>query len=741
MWWQTFSEGASMAETQGGIFLRQVRKLVAAHSAARLTDRQLLEQYLARRDESAFAALVQRHGPGVLRLCRSLLHHLQDAEDVFQATFLVLARKAGTIRKHDALGSWLYGVAHRLACKARGRAARRSGQELTAAAEAEAPAVDDMTWRDLQRVLHEELSRLPEKYRAPLLLCYWEGRTQEEAAAQLGWRKGTLKDRVQRARDLLRGWLTRRGVTLSAGLVTALLCERAGTTAEAFTLVHSTTRAALAFAAGNKAVTGGFSAATALAEGVVRAMLLTRVKIAAAVLLTLGLLGAGAGMATQEAPAASAAPQAAKAKPGLARTDKDRIQGVWIPQSMEKGTQLAPKEFLASMKLEFAGDKFLAHGPGKNGRSEEGTYTLRPKSRPKEIDVMGGGKLIPGIYELQGDELKICFTDPGQERPTEFKTAAGSEQVLLILRRQKAAKGAAAPPREDLANETDPAKLRRRIEQLQRELAETREALARTKEKLQQLQAAAELGQREAQAQRAAAEEARRRAEQELQRARAEEDAARRAAAERAAQGGADRERVTKDLKELALAMLNYNDTYKRFPPAAISGKDGKPLLSWRVAILPFLGENDLYKQFKLDEPWDSPHNKKLLARMPRVFYPLNIQVGRGTTVSYFRVFTGPGTIFDGKQGARLQDIRDGTANTLLIVEAAEAVPWTKPDELPYAPGKALPKLGGRFKGGFFAATADGAVHILRTPVDEATLQALITRAEGDIVDWEKLSK
>src|SRR5262249_13062243 len=173
--------------------------------------------------------------------------------------------------------------------------------ELAAAQEAEAPAVDDMTWRELRLVLHEELSRLPEKYRAPLLLCYWEGKTQEDAAAQLGWSKGTLKERVHRARDLLRGRLTRPGGPVSAGLVTAMLCGRAGTAAEALALVNPTTRAALAFAAGKQAVAGGLSTAATLAEGVIKTMLLTKVKIAAAVVLTLGLLGAGAGVVGQQA--------------------------------------------------------------------------------------------------------------------------------------------------------------------------------------------------------------------------------------------------------------------------------------------------------------------------------------------------------------------------------------------------------------------------------------------------------
>src|SRR5262249_58240852 len=132
------------------------------------------------------------------------------------------------VRKPEALGSWLYGVAHRLARKAQVRSARRGAREVPAVAEAEARDAADITLRELRLVLHEELSRLPEKYRTPLLLCYWEGQTQDEAAAQLGWSKSTLKERVHRARELLRGRLTRRGVTRSAGLGTALLCGRGG---------------------------------------------------------------------------------------------------------------------------------------------------------------------------------------------------------------------------------------------------------------------------------------------------------------------------------------------------------------------------------------------------------------------------------------------------------------------------------------------------------------------------------
>ncbi len=733
-----------MAEVPGGVLLRQVRRLVAVHQSGRLNDRQLLEAYLARQDESAFAALVQRHGPGVLSLCRSLLHHLQDAEDVFQATFLVLARKASSIRKRDALGSWLYGVAQRLAAKVRARAARRGGQELAQAGEVEARSADDLTWRELRVVLHEELGRLPEKYRAPLLLCYWEGKTQEEAAARLGCKKGTLKDRVQRARELLRGRLSRRGVSLSAGLVTAMLCGRTGTAAEALALVNETTRAALAFAAGSP--TAAASAAAALAEGGIRAMCLSKLKIVTAVLVAVGLLGTGAGVVTQQATSAGEAVQAGKAKP--ATTDKDRIQGLWVARSMEKGTQPAPKEILAALKLEFAGDKIIAHGGPK---PDEGRFTLRPKGRPKEIDLVRGDKVYPGIYELQGDVLTLCINDPGQERPTEFKTAAGSEQVLLVLRREKApskAGGASAKLPDD------PALLKQRIRELQEELRAAHEQLRATRMQLEEMQLQVQRSQREAQAQRDQAERARQQAQIELerQRALAEQaarlEAARRLAAEaerrvanarQAGAGGDAQERVMNRLKQMALAMHQYLDTNKTFPPAAIYSKDGKPLLSWRVAILPYIEQQDLYKEFKLDEPWDSPHNKKLLAKMPKMYASIKAGAKAGTTP--YRVFAGKGAIFDGKEGSRIQDITDGTSNTVLIVEAADAVPWTKPDELPLAAGKPLSKLGGQVKGGFCMATADGAAHFIRTPINEEAMRAVITRGGGEVVNFDDLSK
>jgi RNA polymerase sigma-70 factor (ECF subfamily) len=741
-----------MAETQGGVFLRQVRKLVAAQTAGRLSDRQLLEQFLARQDESAFTALVQRHGPAVLSLCRSLLRHLQDAEDVFQATFLVLARKAGSIRKRESLGSWLYGVAHRLASKAKARAARHGVRELAAAEEAEAPAADDMTWRELRLVLHEELSRLPEKYRSPLLLCYWEGMTQEDAAVQLGWSKGTLKERVHRARELLRGRLTRRGVTLSAGLVTAMLCGRAGTAAEALALVNPTTRAALAFAAGKQAFAGGLSAAAALAEGVIRTMLLTKVKIAAAVLLTLGLLGAGAGVVGQQALSAGEGANGGKAAPAQAQADKERLQGTWVLQSGKSKGEDAPASFVGALKLVFAGDKVTVQFNAN--AKKEGTFTLNATAKPKEIDLVENGKPTLGIYRLQGDELTVCLDEGAAGRPPEFKSQAGTTHTLMVFRRENAAAPQAGVDRDDLKNEKDPAKLRQRIRELQRELQQTRDELKVTQAKLKELQALTEQSRREAEAQRAQAAEAQARAAEREQAAKRDalrllaEEREKRLAAERKkadeearvrAEQAGGRHEVANRLKQLALAMHNYHDAFGALPPAAIYSKDGKPLLSWRVALLPFIEQQELYKQFKLDEPWDSPHNKKLLKEMPKVFAPVTGKTKPNFTP--FRVFTGKDTVFPGKDAVRLQDITDGTSNTLLIAEAAEGVPWTKPDELPYDAKKPLPKLGGMFKDGFYFAMCDGSVHFVRTPINEPEFRLLILPNDGGVVDLNKLSK
>jgi prepilin-type processing-associated H-X9-DG protein len=199
-----------------------------------------------------------------------------------------------------------------------------------------------------------------------------------------------------------------------------------------------------------------------------------------------------------------------------------------------------------------------------------------------------------------------------------------------------------------------------------------------------------------------------------------------------AVQCAADRLISTNNLKQMALAMHNYHDTNNHFP-AAVMGKDNKPLLSWRVAILPFIEEDGLFKQFKLDQPWDSEHNKKLLSKMPKIYALPGDRRKFDVPTSYYRVFVGNGAAFDLKHKTRMQDVTDGLSNTIMIVEAADGVPWTKPDEIEYDPKKP-PKVGYHYAGRGNAAFCDGSVHTLRRSIDEQTLHWLIQRADGNPV-------
>lgn len=205
------------------------------------------------------------------------------------------------------------------------------------------------------------------------------------------------------------------------------------------------------------------------------------------------------------------------------------------------------------------------------------------------------------------------------------------------------------------------------------------------------------------------------------------------------ARDAARRAQSTNNLKQLALAMHNYHDSYGAFPPAASYSKDGKPLLSWRVHVLPFIEGAELYKQFHLDEPWDSEHNKKLIDKMPKVLSsPLAEMKDPGKTT--YLVPTTDGTAFGGKEGIKLQKILDGTSNTLMIVEAAadRAVIWTKPDDLKVDLDKPLTGLEIPTVKGFLAAFCDGSVRVISGSIDKAMLKALFTVGGGEPIDSSK---
>jgi RNA polymerase sigma factor (sigma-70 family) len=307
--------------------VRQLGSLFESGCAAGLSDRELLERFIAQRepaDDAAFAAIVARHGPMVLGVCRQLLGDHHHAEDAFQAVFLVLARQARSIRDPDLLGAWLHSVAIRTARKARGRIARRRRtEEAGAVGRPEArpaiqaePSID----REQAEALHREIDRLPGAFRQAVVLCYFEGLSPDEAAARLRWPSGTLRSRLVRARDKLRRGLALRGFGLSSAALTAMLTPRSAQASVSSLLCDSTTRAAIRFAA-RHAVGGALSApAAAMAQEVLRTMLLHKLKATALSLLMLATLATGAGYLTHAPATAQDEPRPA---PGLATKADD----------------------------------------------------------------------------------------------------------------------------------------------------------------------------------------------------------------------------------------------------------------------------------------------------------------------------------------------------------------------------------------------------------------------------------
>jgi RNA polymerase sigma factor (sigma-70 family) len=313
-----------MANRHVHTFLRQVRGRLAARQGGETTDAELVKRFLTCRDEDAFELLVWRHERMVFRTCHRILNDVQDAEDAFQAAFLALAHKLDSLGRHEAVAGWL----HRVACRAaftiravRAKWARRERQveDLEELAGPDAGA-DRGLPRDVQALLTQEIARLPERYRACVVLCYLEGKTHEEAARQLACPKGTVASRLARARERLRARLAGRGIALATGAVAVALCEAGATSAAPNALVSSTCQAAKALALGTVPADLASPRAVTLSKGVLKAMYLTRwVRGAACAALLAVVLGLGVSPLVYAAWAAGAggtpaAPEAAGGK-------------------------------------------------------------------------------------------------------------------------------------------------------------------------------------------------------------------------------------------------------------------------------------------------------------------------------------------------------------------------------------------------------------------------------------------
>jgi RNA polymerase sigma factor (sigma-70 family) len=337
-----------------GSLLRFIRRITAPGDAA--ADRQLLERFVFGRDESAFTALVERHGPMVLGVCRRVLNNAHDAEDAFQAAFLVLARKAGSLSRPDALGSWLYGVAYRTALEARARAAQRRARERELAEEPTVDPSGDVVWGDLRPVLDAEINRLPDRYRSPFVLCYLEGRTNEEAARLLRCPKGTILSRLAWARQRLRDRLARRGVALSAAGAAAVFSAEYLSAAVSAELARTTASAAGRFVAGQ--VVTPVEVVT-LAREVQKAMFLDECKVVALLFAAVALLAGGLAWLDQPSWASGTRPQA---NPAQAAKDAGRLETLF---ALEKGVwEMTRKKDGAGLRKVCTKDFLTIHSDG-----------------------------------------------------------------------------------------------------------------------------------------------------------------------------------------------------------------------------------------------------------------------------------------------------------------------------------------------------------------------------------------
>lgn len=453
-----------MASGQLGLVLHQLRRMLGG-PAADATDRQLLEHYAATRDEPAFTQLVRRHGPMVQGVCRRVLGRDPEADDAFQATFLVLAKKADSVFWQESIGNWLYGVAYRTASKVRARNARRRQREQEAAGKRDAVQAENGDAHELQQVLDEELIRLPEKFRMPVLLCCLQDQTIDEAAQQLGWSCTTIKGRLQRGREMLRNRLQRRGIGLSAGVLATILTQGV-VSATSPTLLKTTVQAV---------VTGTLpDSVTALAQGVMQAMFWTKLKTASLVLLAVAVLGGGAGTVFYHGSTTTAAPlpEEVKKQPPAKTTSTVTQNGLEVVVTLTKATFAADEQPTLEVTYTNRTEKalrlydvgyeishFSVLDLGTNGPWQAGPWAYSARPAPRSVELAAGkahvqahtvrgpftwkgeqsapvpprNTLTPGKYRLTG---KIVFSGVRTSPTPQWTGEIATEPVEFEIARQ-----------------------------------------------------------------------------------------------------------------------------------------------------------------------------------------------------------------------------------------------------------------------------------------------------------------
>ena len=791
--WRLHGYSTLMSRSLLQLVIRHTESLAAPDTDA---DGDLLHRFARTRDESAFAELLRRHGPMVWAVCRQSLPDHADAEDAFQAVFLALIRSPESVRGRNAVGGWLHGTAVRVVQKLKRTAVRRKQREHRAAGPEADRSVPEGKWDALIGAVHEEVQRLPSVLRTAFVMCELEGVRQPDAAARLGCKAGTLTSRLTRARQLLIERLSSRGLapaafgTLGLGVATASaappqtlldstlsLVNAAETVSPAIlklasqvTPMITRTRLAAAtlllacgfgmalFPSGNTTAPVAAAQDNAPAKVAVSAdtkpeipLELQYVPHDAAIFVHLDaakLWGGTLGKSIRQADPKMFEEFATNTKRVFGATpDSLKTATIFVPSLKKEPTLGVVLVFNApydQAKLR-AGLQSQVPGPVKTtliAPSDTMAVLLvdldeKTFGKPQPADAKG--PLSAAIRDAGSGKHLVTVGSTLANLPDALLNEMVPEAIKPLLRAEAISgfidldKELAVEVRVKSGNAKDAGKALGAVANMAADFIGQGLASVNKEKTLTEIQSVLE-------AIHTSLKETKLTVEGDTARANLKMTAELPFAmaymmSKRQVVNASARSISTNNLKQIAIAMHNYHDVTGAFPPAAVCDKTGKPMLSWRVLILPYIEQEALYKKFKLDEPWDSENNKPLAAIMPKVYAnPLN-PMGKAGETNY-RVFVGKGAAFEYLKGAKLTDFKDGTSNTILTVTAKDSVIWTKPDELEFDPEKDMTKLLGFFEDpvcviGF----VDGSVRALSKTIEKKTLHGAITASGGEVFE------